>query len=1232
MKRIYLLTFVSIVFAASANSQCDVPVSVTAHNTTSNTSSIKFDGGSGTSFIVEYGLSGFTPGVGASAGSGSSSVVTGAASPISITGLTNSASYDVYVRQVCTGPVYSDNSTVVNFTAACAPANIPYTEDFESLSAPAVPLCNSLEDINGNTTWTGFENTSASPSETATSGTKSIRYNFNNTVAADDWFFTRGLNLTGGTSYRLRFRYKASDGPLFTESIEVKYGNQSAASAMTLGSLFSNPNINNSLADPFLEAVVDFTPASSGEYYIGFHCNSAAAKAFLYLDDISVDLTPACPYPFGLSVGSIAATTASVSFSATGNNFVAEYGPPGFTPGTGGTPGAGGTIATGISSPIALSGLTASTTYDVYVRQVCSGPSYSANSISTTFTTACNALSVPYVENFDGVTFPALPSCTKKEDLNGGTGWTTQTTAPRSAPNALTYQFNEFVGGNDWFYTAPLNLTGGTSYRLRFWYRVAGETFPEGLEVKYGTDNNAAAMTNAAIFSNTALTNENYIQTIIDFTPSTTGVYYIGFHDISFANQFDLYIDDISVDLSPACPEPSAVTITATGPSSASVSFTSAGNNFVVEYGAPGFTPGTGATPGIGGTIVTGTASPIALTGLTGQLYDIYVRTVCGGSTYSDNTIVSTFLINDDAPGARVLTVGAGCTGATETNERSTKSIPEPFPSCSGTSVSPIWYKFTAPASGAVRISTDLDAGNTFDDSKIGLFSASNVNNYSTFSIISCDDDGGSANGFGFMSVVYATGLQAGQTYYVAVDRFSNSTPRGTFCISVDELNFNMLATSNDCSSLYQAPQSNGNSTYTGWQPLLDINSKLIALVRSQAGTDVSFYTVSQNINPGTVRTDITSGQKYLDRNFSINNPFATNVETQFFFLHTELQALQVADPGTTIGNLGVTRQTSSTCESDFTLATGTSSYLAQAGNGTSADGLVHWIRVSTPELSNFYLHTSKTPVTLKTFLQGAYDGALSRHKDVTTAWRDILRAQAINQPFNTVAYGNLGYNGTESVSPSIFTSTVATTDIVDWVLLELRSAPPPAAPIATRAAFILENGSIVDLDGVSSVTFRGIANGNYYITVRHRNHLGIRTATTQLLDGSLGSNPTPALYNFTTGQSQAFQDASIVTNAAMAQNGSNFLMWGGNANLDLFVRVTAQGIPPIPSDVSYMLGILLGGNPNTTLNGYSVGDMNMDGRTRVTALGIPPIPSDASFMLGIPLNGVPNATRKEHK
>jgi hypothetical protein len=142
---------------------------------------------------------------------------------------------------------------------------------------------------------------------------------------------------------------------------------------------------------------------------------------------------------------------------------------------------------------------------------------------------------------------------------------------------------------------------------------------------------------------------------------------------------------------------------------------------------------------------------------------------------------------------------------------------------------------------------------------------------------------------------------------------------------------------------------------------------------------------------------------------------------------------------------------------------------------------------------------------------------------------------------------------------------------------------------------------------------------------------LGIRTATKQTLDGALGSNPSPPVYDFTTALGQAFKDVTISTNEAMAQNGSVYLMWAGNVNQDLFVRATSQAIPPIPSDAAAIL-TLLGGNPNGTGTTYSPGDVNMDGRTRATTSAIPPIPSDAAFILGTTLGGNSNGTRKEHK
>jgi hypothetical protein len=54
-----------------------------------------------------------------------------------------------------------------------------------------------------------------------------------------------------------------------------------------------------------------------------------------------------------------------------------------------------------------------------------------------------------------------------------------------------------------------------------------------------------------------------------------------------------------------------------------------------------------------------------------------------------------------------------------------------------------------------------------------------------------------------------------------------------------------------------------------------------------------------------------------------------------------------------------------------------------------------------------------------------------------------------------------------------------------------LRDENDPAVIVQRRAGLIQRDGDIVDLDGVSPLTFTGGASGNYYVTVRHRNHLG---------------------------------------------------------------------------------------------------------------------------------------------
>ncbi len=67
--------------------------------------------------------------------------------------------------------------------------------------------------------------------------------------------------------------------------------------------------------------------------------------------------------------------------------------------------------------------------------------------------------------------------------------------------------------------------------------------------------------------------------------------------------------------------------------------------------------------------------------------------------------------------------------------------------------------------------------------------------------------------------------------------------------------------------------------------------------------------------------------------------------------------------------------------------------------------------------------------------------------------------------------------------------------EVVDWVLVELRDESNSLTIIESQSAFVLKDGSIVDLDGVSPVNFTS-PNGNYFISVKHRNHLSVMSSS----------------------------------------------------------------------------------------------------------------------------------------
>lgn len=165
--------------------------------------------------------------------------------------------------------------------------------------------------------------------------------------------------------------------------------------------------------------------------------------------------------------------------------------------------------------------------------------------------------------------------------------------------------------------------------------------------------------------------------------------------------------------------------------------------------------------------------------------------------------------------------------------------------------------------------------------------------------------------------------------------------------------------------------------------------------------------------------------------------------------------------------------------------------------------------------------------VNCKVQLEGPYNGSGAMTTFLNT--NNLI-------PFNSNdAYLTSIYGYTASIVENI-----PNTDIVDWVLVELRTGTASGTIVGKRAAFLKNDGSIVDVDGSSPVFFSGLSTGNYYAVVRHRNHLVVMSALAIPLNG------TSALYDFSTAQTQTFG-----TNAMKDLGGGVFGLYSADGNRD---------------------------------------------------------------------------------
>lgn len=195
---------------------------------------------------------------------------------ISLTDLSPSTDYFVYIQSVCSSSESSTYAGPISFRTNLAPVDVPYFQGFEGESFP--PGGWTLETIAGNP-WTHQTSTAF-----VYEGEKALRYQYSATSAADSWIFTVGVNLQAGYAYDISFfqRVYASN---YTEKMKLTVGRTATIEGQTTV-LWDNDNLTNT---SFSERNATFTPTESGVYYFAFHAYSNSNEYYIYVDNFKIE-------------------------------------------------------------------------------------------------------------------------------------------------------------------------------------------------------------------------------------------------------------------------------------------------------------------------------------------------------------------------------------------------------------------------------------------------------------------------------------------------------------------------------------------------------------------------------------------------------------------------------------------------------------------------------------------------------------------------------------------------------------------------------------------------------------------------------------------------------------------------------------------------------------------------------------------------------------------------------
>jgi hypothetical protein len=597
-----------------------------------------------------------------------------------VTSLNSNAFYEVYVRAKCGPEDLSVWSSVTEFRTTCSVLTAPVSENFEGTdfqigsTSSNYGSCWNRTPVDSATDYTWIVGSGSTP--TANTGpsddnTGSGKYMFTesdngqlNDVAVLN---APPIDISNLTNPILSVNYHMFGSETGNFKIQIK----------TIGSsIFSTEFMlagqqQNASSDSYLLAFVDLTPYAGETINVRFIGErGAGATSDIALDDFVIEEN-SCLAPTNINLSSITSLNATLTWDAQPN---ANDGFEWVVMSNGILPNVTNAISTSSadasSTQTQITGLSAQTTYEVYIRSQCGGGLFSAWSSGINFTTPCTTIIAPYNENFDGSNWtPGSPgvidNCWSRSTLTPGSDYiwmvrSDPTTSPNTGPQT------DVSGSGNYLYTEasafdppfmnesdqtileapPIDLSGLSVPRLKFSYHMYGSTMGSlKIEVKSISSSTYTELFSISGQQQTA-SSDAYIEQNVglsSFSGQIINVRILGERGSNFNS--DIAIDNFIIEETTDCTTPTGLQANNTTLNTVDLSWDNVPNDlngyeWVVMTAGVAPEPSTSAATG---SVIQGITT-VQVSGLDPDTnYDAYVRANCGATGISNWSLVSSF-------------------------------------------------------------------------------------------------------------------------------------------------------------------------------------------------------------------------------------------------------------------------------------------------------------------------------------------------------------------------------------------------------------------------------------------------------------------------------------------------------------------------------------------------------------------------------------------------------------